>query len=49
LSFVTFMLAFAPKEPQCDVCGRVVSHVHSGRWRCDRCDREQEGPNFDYL
>jgi hypothetical protein len=49
LSFVVFMLAFAPKEPKCNLCGRVVSHLHSGRWRCDRCDREQEGPNFDYL
>jgi len=49
LSFILFLLALSPDAPRCDTCGRVVSHVHGDRWRCDRCDREQDGPNFDSI
>jgi tRNA(Ile2) C34 agmatinyltransferase TiaS len=49
LSFILFLLVVAPDAPRCDTCGRVVSHLHGDRWRCDRCDREQDGPNFDAI
>ena len=46
-AFALLLLSLFPRGPECDTCGNSLSHLYGNRWTCDRCKREQVGPDFD--